>query len=281
MKVVVELSTVQSREFEDKGYVIVQEFFDSAELAVFRAALEGVIRASLRKAGLEPEAYRNREFGAAMAALEEKGHHFVSELYDITANVPEFLRLIAKPDYARLANQILGRATDAPIYSMTCRCRIDPPHDTIVLAEWHQEVFFSVPESRFVLVWAPLIRDATVGNGAMQVCVGSHRSGIVKQRWAQPEGRHRQMEIDAGLVKSYEQMSIELKLGEIVLFSPYLIHRSGINSSDEVRFTLIGAFHDIDNAAFQAPGMSYKYRRTSWDYYHSVFGTLEAGETAL
>jgi ectoine hydroxylase-related dioxygenase (phytanoyl-CoA dioxygenase family) len=224
---------------------------------------------------LEPDAYTGREFGAAIAALEDKAHRFVSELYDITANLPEFLRLVAKPEHAQLVNQVLGRAKDAPLYTMTYRCRIDPPQDTIVLAEWHQEVFFSVPESRFVLVWAPLIRDATVGNGAMQVCVGSHRSGIVKQRWAQPEGRHRQMYIDAGLINSHEQMSIELKVGQIVLFSPYVIHRSGINSSDEVRFTLIGAFHDIDNTAFQAPGMSYKYRRTSWDYYQSVFGSGE------
>ena len=79
---------------------------------------------------------------------------------------------------------------------MTCRCRIDPPHDTLVYAEWHQEIFFSVPESRYIQIWAPLTSDASVGKGALQVCVGSHKHGIIKQTWVEPEGRHRQVIID-------------------------------------------------------------------------------------
>lgn len=265
-----ELSDTQVKSFEENGFVIVDNFFDSVELAVFSEALRGVIRTSLKNAGLESPEYVGHEFGTAMIALEAKDHRFISEIYDIAANLPEFLRLVAKPEYAILTNQILGRQKNAPLYSMTCRCRVDPPQDVLVLAEWHQEIFYSIPKSRYIQVWAPLIRDATVENGAMKVCVGSHKLGIVKQTWDKPEGRHRQMFIDSDLIAAHEQKSMELRVGQIVLFSPYLIHRSGINSSDEVRFTLIAAFHDIDNPLFQPPGMSYNYRHTSWDYYQAV-----------
>jgi phytanoyl-CoA hydroxylase len=265
-----ELSDTQVKAFEENGFVVVDSFFDTAELANFRDALRGVIRSALKKAGLVSSEYIDNEFGSAMSALEARDHRFISEIYDIVANLPEFLRLVAKPEYTTLTNQLLGRQKNAPLYSMTCRCRIDPPDDVVVLAEWHQEIFYSIPKSRFIQVWAPLIRGATVENGAMKVCVGSHKSGIVKQTWDKPEGRHRQMFIAPDLIAAHEQKSMVLRVGQIVLFSPYLIHSSGTNSSDEVRFTLIAAFHDIDNRDFQPPGMSYNYRFSPWDYYHSV-----------
>jgi ectoine hydroxylase-related dioxygenase (phytanoyl-CoA dioxygenase family) len=154
---------------------------------------------------------------------------------------------------------------------MTCRCRVDLPGDTLVFAEWHQEIFFSIPESRYIQFWAPLTRDVTAENGALQVCVGSHRHGIVKQCWEEPEGRHRQMIIDPETIAAHEQRSLELHLGQLLVFSPYLIHRSGSNSSNEVRFTLISAFHDIDNPSFQAPRITYKYyQRTPREYYEAT-----------
>ena len=271
-----ELNTDQLAAFQRDGFIIVDDFFAFSELETFQGALLSVIRSQLRKAGLDPEGFIGREFGAAMATLENNSHRHVAEIYNILANLPEFLRLVAKPAYTHLANQMLGRAKQAPLYSMTCRCRVDPPQDTVVFAEWHQEIFYSVPESRFILVWAPLLRDVTTQNGALQVCVGSHKHGIVKQSWEQPEGRHRQMFIDPEFISSHEQRSLELRLGQLLFFSPYLVHKSGPNISDEVRFTLIGAFHDVDNPRFNAPRLSYNYQKSPLEYYQQVTGDLLA-----
>jgi ectoine hydroxylase-related dioxygenase (phytanoyl-CoA dioxygenase family) len=265
-----ELTRGQIDAFNQDGFVIVDNVFNETELENFNEALRWVIKAALRKGGMDPADYQDREFGAALVDLEARDHQLLSEIYDVAANLPEFVRLTAKPVFGDLTNQILGRPKGAPVYSMTCRCRIDPPMDTIGHAKWHQEIFYSVPESRFVQVWAPLIRPATVANGAMQVCVGSNRLGIVNQTWDEAPGKHRQMYIDQDVLDAHEHRSTEAEVGQIVLFSPHLIHRSGTNVSDAPRITLIGAYHDVDNPRFQAPGISYRFRTTQFDYYQSV-----------
>ena len=74
-----------------------------------------VICAALKKAGLNPTGFIGREYSEAMAALENTNHRYVAEMYDIVANLPEFLRLVSKPEHTAVVNQILARLADAPL----------------------------------------------------------------------------------------------------------------------------------------------------------------------
>jgi ectoine hydroxylase-related dioxygenase (phytanoyl-CoA dioxygenase family) len=274
------LSDEQMAAFQRDGFVIVDDFFTTGQLSEFTAALRRLVQAELRKAGLDPGRYQDREFSTGMAALEDAGHDYVADLYNTAHTMPEFLRLVSKHEFPELVNQILGRQSGAPLYTMTHRCRVDPPRDEVVFADWHQEVLFSAPHSRFVLAWAPLVKDVGKGEGAMEACVGSHRMGIVKQTWSEPEGRHRQLLIDSDIIDAHQQRTLEVRHGQLLLFDPLLIHKSGENLSDRVRFTLIAAYHDVDNPHFRAPKTNYQFQQSMREYYEMQMAEIDQQQPA-
>ena len=61
---------------------------------------------------------------------------------------------------------------------------------------WHQEIFFTFPDTKFLQTWAPIMRDATLENGTIEICVGSIKEGIAKQTWNDTDGRATQILVD-------------------------------------------------------------------------------------
>jgi phytanoyl-CoA hydroxylase len=262
------LTSQQVQAFHRDGYVIIDGFFPDADLRQFREAYRHVIRAALRRAQIcgaqiEPTAFDEREFDAGMMALEAHDHAYVAEIYDTTAQMTSFLRLITGGDMDVVINQLMSRPTEAPLYGFTNRCRIDLPRDDRRTYGWHQEVFYTIPESRFVQTWAPLIRPTTSANGTIEVCVGSHKEGVARQSWQEPAGRALQIIVDEALVAKYPQVQLPMTPGQLLVFDSHLFHRSGQNSSSEVRYSLVGMYHDVDNPTFHPPGISFHQRNQS------------------
>ena len=44
-----------------------------------------------------------------------------------------------------------------------------------------------------------------------------------------------------------EQKQIEMKLGQLLIFSSRLVHKSGINVSNQVRYSIVNMYHNLDN----------------------------------
>jgi len=219
--------------FERDGFVVADNFFSKFELA---------------------------EFAHAFRALPE--FETLGETYDTAAQLTAFLRLAGKEQTEIVANALMGRTSRAPLYAFTNRCLIAPPHDERRTYGWHQEVFYTMP-GRFVQTWAPLIHDTTVENGTIEVCVGSHKAGVVRQEWSEPQGRAAQIIVDAGEVAKYEQRAIPMKLGQMLFFDGRLFHRSGKNTSGQTRYSLVGMYHDVHAPGFRAPVPRFDWRGDS------------------
>lgn len=240
------LNEQQIADYHRDGFIVVDEFFSHMELA---------------------------EFGLAFGRLINWRRVFnrpIGELYDICSTLPEFLRIVGKKDTALAVNQLLDRPLQDPMFGYTNRCLIQPPNDDSHAYGWHQEVFYTIPESRFVQTWAPLISDTTLENGTIEVCVGSHKEGIAEQTWYEPEqpGHSVQVIVAPHVVAKYEQRAIPMTLGQMLFFDGHLFHRSGKNTSSDNRYSLVGMYHDVDAKGFVAPMPSLKYRgKSPYDWY--------------
>lgn len=225
-------------QFERDGFVILPNFLPHHDLICFRDEF-----AQLQKRGFDP-----------------------SEQYDICSQLASFLRIVSNRDIALAANKLMPGS--GPLYSFTARCFVAPPHDDRRTYGWHQEVFYTIPDSRFVQSWAPLFEPSTVENGTIEVCVGSHKSGIPKQDWVEREGCATQIIVDPDVVAQYEQRSIEMQVGDLMLFDGRLFHRSGKNTSQRNRYSLVGMYHDTDHPGFRGPKPIIQYRgltpREAW-----------------
>jgi len=270
------LTSSQIDLFNQNGFIILDNFFSSEELKNFENILEYLIRRDLKKVlDIDPDFsitdYDNSIFNNGLIKLEEINHQYIADIYDTISQVPEFLRLITKKETTEYINQLLKRNLKKPLYTFTCRCRIDPPNDDRRKTKWHQEVFYTIPKSNFLQTWAPLVNDADVNNGTLQVCVGSHKEGIAKQSWDMEKGGANPFVIDENVVEKYKIMDVEIKKGQFMIFNSRLFHRSGNNLSNKVRYSLVGMYHDTDNLNFEPPNLTFKYRKDPKKFYNEVF----------
>jgi ectoine hydroxylase-related dioxygenase (phytanoyl-CoA dioxygenase family) len=179
------------------------------------------------------------------------------ELYDAAWLLPEFLRIVGKPDTTANACALLGLSKGSPLYAYNARLLIQPPGDDSHCWDWHQEVFHAVPETRCVQTWAPLIVDATEENGAIEVLPGSHKEGIAPQAWT--DDRTGYALVDPSIVAKYKPVTLPMPVGSMLFFDSRLVHRSGKNRSTETRYAAVGVYTDVAGG-FRAPRPRFDFR---------------------
>jgi len=260
--------------FEENGFVIIKNFLTTEILDDFKSEVKNIINAYLIKAELkEMDSINDDIFSNGILSLEYIDHDYVAAIYDTIFQSPSFFRILGNKNIELYIKKFLRLDSSHALYGFTNRCRIDPPKDNRRTYGWHQEVFYTVPKGNFIQTWAPLIYDTTIGNGTIEVAVGSHKESIANQTWNESDGQATQILVEQNLVNKYEQRVVEMKVGEILFFSGFLSHRSGTNLSQQVRYSLVGMYHDVKHKPFFTPKIGYTYRKSSPKEYFNEFFT--------
>lgn len=260
--------------YDDHGYVIFKDFYSSQDVADFKQEAKSIINAFLLKAGADSMNMSSDEiFSEGIATLEAIDHEFVAAVYDTIFQSPSFFRICGNRNTERAVKQLMSLGSNDALYGFTNRCLIQPPLDDRRTYGWHQEVFYTIPESEYIQTWAPLIFDATNDTGTIEIAVGSHKEGIAKQDWLEVSGRATQILVDDAVINKYPQLGVEMQVGELILFSGKLAHKSGKNRSDKVRYSLVGMYHNVSLKTFMTPKCSFVFRnKTPQQFYHEIFG---------
>lgn len=267
------LSEEQIESYHKNGFLLLDNFFSQSELKRFEDVLKKIIKIQLNKAQVKhPELnidFDGNEFDNAIIKLEQTDHQYIADIYDTIYSTSAFISLAAKKEISECINLIFKRELDNPLYLDQSRCRIDTPFDPYLKkCGWHQEVFYYVPKSDFVQTWSPLIHDAVKETGAIEVCVGSHKE-IAKQSDKNPENEKYPFIVNESEIKKYDKQIMELKLGQLLVFSSRLIHKSGDNTSKKVRYSLVGINHNIDNEVFSPPRFIEVDRKEKFEKYYN------------
>ncbi len=277
------LNNIDKNSFDNNGYVIKKNFIkDSYHTDLFYLFYDlgvSTIQRNKIKINYELKKVDDIDFDKDLKELDKillnilkTDHKLIGELYDTVSYSSCFLKILSDSDIEDYSRSLLGLSKRNTIYSWTHRVRIDPPKDERRTYGWHQEIFYTIPETKFIQTWCPLIRDTTLENGTIEVCEGSHKEGIAKQTWNEINGRATQIIVNEDVVAKYKQKKIPMSKGEVLFFDPHMFHRSGHNSTkDEIRFSLVGMWNDTTNIKFRAPKPEFKSRTISAkEYFDSV-----------
>lgn len=262
--------------FERDGFVVFDDIFNAREISAFKTVLGRVIRSSInrvsaRMPGGFPAIASGDEVDQGLIGLANADRGVFDEIYDTIWQMPEFLRLVSKPVIERIANRLMDRDPVAPIYGFINRCRITLPGDEYSQTGWHQEIFQTVPGARFIQIWAPLVHAATPEMGPVTFCAGSHRVPMPKPSWRENANGVSKIIFDKTLADQFEQVSMTLKLGQAVFFDGKLLHGSRPNVSGQVRYSMVGLFHDVEDSNFVPLKWRFNYRdRSPKDYFDSL-----------
>lgn len=273
--------------FYDNGYIVINNAFPLEDLFALQASLRNNIRRALDKYGLDLPMVSQRslkeECDAGLIALRSLNPQYPSEVQGAVSRSPEYFRLCSSPTVMEAMRGLLGLSSGSPLYLTNNGVIFTNPNDSAnkrssnIEIGWHNDTFYTIPKSRFLQIWIPVLNDATDAIGTLQVCPGSHQVVMSKQTIHPEEQYDHRYQIGPEEVSKYNSVSVEVKLGAVLIFDGGLIHRSGINTSEHVRCTIIGMYHDASREDFYPLQIEYRYvSQTPEGYFYEVFGDEKA-----
>jgi len=173
-----------------------------------------------------------------------------------------FKKFIHSVSLDEIAKQLLHLDSIQSLGTNSSSLRIDVPHDKKNIRDWHQDSHYFLDNknaSDSLVVWIPF-DDVEEKNGAVLICPKSHREGRLESVHVEATyGISEQYITDSKKVEKYEQIIANCKKGDTIFFNMDLIHKSGVNSSDEVRYTAQIRYTSLNKPGFRPPTDSFSY----------------------
>ena len=182
---------------------------------------------------------KNRSFRQIFDACiaHEKNNEITRSFYELFPVSFSVIELLGHPFFKKTSRS-LGLAH--PVPSTMPILRIDRPSESRYLTPAHQDYWYSLLSANSLTYWFPLL-PVTERMGHLLVVPGSHMSGNLPiKKWTDENPFALRDEIES---KKY--IPVDLAEDEVLVFSQYLVHRSGENHAEKARLTIQVRHNDL------------------------------------
>jgi hypothetical protein len=125
-----------------------------------------------------------------------------------------------------------------PTLDDPAQLRCDMPIENQSIFKRHQDYSYNLGSEDSVTMWTPL-QDTGIKEGCLLLVPGSHKKGIYD---------HENGIIDEKYNFDFERR--EMKFGQSLIFNQKLVHQSGFNSSDRIRFSIQLRYSNLDTKEY-------------------------------
>ena len=233
-------SSDQIREkFRENGYFIAKSIISEKKI---NAVLETIFRIYFKynpssKLRDLQEPWNSDLFHEEIIKFRKSDPKRFSLLYDSTQTSVSIMELLTSELIAKYSANLLDTKNNE-LCITEGMIRMDAPGDKRNIAGWHQEI--SYLRNNGLVIWIPL-SDITPDLGPLQVCPKSHHEGELKvvQNKNLPGDVSTVSvdEVEPEYIAKYSIMDVEIKKGDVLFFDTELFHRSGVNTSNRIRFS--------------------------------------------
>ena len=233
-------SSDQIREkFRENGYFIAKSIISEKKIS---AVLETIFRIYFKynpssKLRDLQEPWNSDLFHEEIIKFRKSDPKRFSLLYDSTQTSASIMELLTSELIAKYSANLLDTKNNE-LCITEGMIRMDAPGDKRNIAGWHQEI--SYLRNNGLVIWIPL-SDITPDLGPLQVCPKSHHEGELKvvQNKNLPGDISTVSvdEVEPEYIGKYSIMDVEIKKGDVLFFDTELFHRSGVNTSNRIRFS--------------------------------------------
>lgn len=233
------LSLQQLQLFRQDGLLVLRNMVDAAScqrmLEVTRNHLDQAV------APLEYEAQVGYE--GAPTSLDAEGGLTARRLRLAYQRHPCFHDWAIDPQLLGMLGQLFEEPVCLSLAHHNCVMTKHPDFGTAT--GWHRDIrYWSFERNDLVSVWLAL-GDETSGNGGLKFLPGSHTMQIARERmddldFLRPELPENQQLFQQSLTPTLHQ-------GDVVLFHSGLFHAAGRNNSDQLKASVVFAYHGQSN----------------------------------
>jgi len=236
----------QVKHFFEKGYLIVPQFFDKADLDACRRDIEVLVdelAAKLFKAGKIKDEYKDKGLFERLIYLEKDFPGTNILLHKQGTLCKSFQDLWSNERLLNVVEQLIGpEIMGHPVWNL----RTKTPQNEATTVPWHQDSAYLDNDSYSVLqpaAWIPLL-DANERNGCMEVVSGGHLPGKVARHtccWGNTWYvvlDETDIDQSLGVTVAKDKVLCEIPYGGMLLINNMIPHRSLNNLSSDIRWSL-------------------------------------------
>ena len=120
-----------------------------------------------------------------------------------------------------------------PIHNLQPLLRVDLPIKEQSRFSQHQDYAYNCGSENSVTIWIPL-QDTSFKEGSLLVCAKSHLNEVYPNKKGIIEKKFK-----------FKFENCDVKYGQAIIFNQKLVHASGYNCSDKIRFSVQLRFSDL------------------------------------
>lgn len=251
------MSTLQAQ-FNKDGYVILRDFLDKEIIQniytdarkIFATQIKHVTGKTVDidnrdefEAGMF--AFFNQDFNAFVNTGKTVQHTFSLHRLGVDPQIETLLKQVG------VANPIIG-ARAAMQFNSRFLAKGGSKHWKL---DAHQDWRTGQGSLDSTVIWFPMV-DAGADLGALQVIPGSHKWGLQASTTSGYEGGI------TSEIKDEDFIQTEFQVGDLLIFSAFLIHQSGDNITNNIRWSVQLRYNNLDESTFIERGypMAYIYK---------------------
>jgi ectoine hydroxylase-related dioxygenase (phytanoyl-CoA dioxygenase family) len=198
------------------------------------------------------EQFQNKNLNKVLINLRKSQKIKFSQIYDLMQYSDVVKKFCYQNNLDSVARKIL-RCKSEDLYLRT-QFRIDVPNDERNTFDWHQDSAYDKlnnnPKNGLIF-WIPLV-NTNEQNGTLILKPKSHNeknSYFTKVKFGL-RYKSPQLVVQKSKIEKYVSLQPTCKVGDYILTYANLFHKSGYNSSDRIRFTIIARYNKIATKDF-------------------------------
>jgi hypothetical protein len=222
-----QLTEAEWAQFDAQGYLYLGQVASNAQLLRLQTRMNDIMLGKVRYTGMyfqldsDTGAYGDVPSGGAWA-VASLDYRKIEQL----ERDAEFLTYLQHPLFASICQRVYGESV-----SVYRSMFMNKPAQKGTVLPYHQDGGdqWGLDRNPLITLWTAL-DEATGANGCVEVVPGSHKLGLLSE-W----GHTITEEQEAEYATNDKGVFLTAKAGEVILLHNWLLHRSGVNSTNQPR----------------------------------------------
>jgi hypothetical protein len=233
---------ITGQNYEEDGYVLMRDLLPPDSFEALETRCLDIIHERTEQRFSALDSRELQEFICSNRDVE-------THLYGEIRQHPEAREIAMRPEIKAVIDGLLR--TDQSEVFEKIPFRIDCPFIVRELAVWHQDYFYVKGTPDTITAWIPVC-DVSYKEGCLLVMPGSHKLGAVAHDEPLLGKKFYPKTIFEQPVRY-----VEMKRGDVLFFHGYLLHSSGLNLSETIRYSLQPRYLRAGDPSDPAMGQRY------------------------
>lgn len=245
---------INLKSFHHNGYLIIKNFYNKKLIYQIKKDIFDISVETYKKykPDFVPSKFNQKNFDiVVLRARNEKISEVTSAIYDACKKLRGFYEIISNKNLHSIAEKLIG-SKKLGVLPGGFGMRIDYPKDRYWKARLHQDYTSQLGSPNGIVCYTPL-GNLNKKMGPVILYSKSHKKGVFKTKVDLTGLKKKKtydpyyIQISKKQLKEFKIKYLNLKETDLGLFHFLLLHESGFNSSDKIRWSMVHRMFDFSH----------------------------------